>query len=82
MKRELDIWRRLDHPNVVPFLGIARGQDFGSDYPCMVAAWMLHGTLTEYVNLCGTTLSLPDRIQLVSSNRFVVLAQFIMFISD
>ena len=76
MVRELGIWRRLDHPNIVPLFGTARGEDFGSDHPCMVSMWMPHGTLIEYLKHCGTTLSLPGRIQLVSTSRSVTLSQF------
>ncbi|KAF8550580.1 hypothetical protein OG21DRAFT_1513853 [Imleria badia] len=36
-RRELGIWRRLEHPNIIPLLGTARGEDFTSDHPCMVA---------------------------------------------
>ena len=68
MRRELGIWRRLDHPNIVPFLGMARGEDFGSDYPCMISMWMPHGTLAEYVAQRENMLSLPSRIRLVSAN--------------
>ena len=76
MSRELGIWRRLDHPNIVLFLGTARGEDFGSDHPCMVSMWMPHGTLIEYVKQRGSMLSVPNRIQLVSTEHFVTLTQF------
>ncbi|KAI9464896.1 kinase-like domain-containing protein [Boletus coccyginus] len=53
-RRELGIWRRLDHPNVVPFLGITTG--FGmSGSTSLVSEWMRNGTLgrflEEYENL-------------------------------
>ena len=80
MKRELAIWRRLDHPNIVPLLGTARGEDFGSDYPCMVSVWMPHGTLVEYVNHRGNELLLPSRIRLVSTRDSGTVIQFTMML--
>ncbi|KAG8216990.1 kinase-like domain-containing protein, partial [Butyriboletus roseoflavus] len=65
LRRELEIWRRLDHPNIVPLLGTARGEDFGSDHPCMVSMWMPHGTLIDYLKHHGTMLSLPGRVHLI-----------------
>ncbi|KAF9230671.1 kinase-like domain-containing protein, partial [Melanogaster broomeanus] len=64
LRRELGIWRRLNHPNIVPFLGIAYA--FGSGhFPCMVSMWMSNGTLTSYIKKCGTELALSNRLQLV-----------------
>ncbi|KAF8124531.1 kinase-like domain-containing protein, partial [Boletus edulis] len=69
MKRELGIWRRLEpHPNIVPLLGKVRGDEFASDYPCMVSMLMPHGTLSEYVSRCDTPLPLSKRIRLVSES--------------
>ena len=78
MKRELGIWKRLDHPNIVPLLGTAQGDDFGSDHLCMVSVWMPHGTLAQYVNQCDNVLSLPDRIRLVSTRDPGTVVQFMM----
>ena len=39
------MWRRISHPNTVPFLG-------ASEAPapiCMVAEWMPNGTVRNYV---------------------------------
>ena len=80
MKRELEIWRRLDHPNIVPLLGTASGEDFGCDYPCMVSVWMPHGTLVEYVKHCGNELLLPSRIRLVSIRDSGTVIQFTMML--
>ncbi|KAF8548050.1 kinase-like protein [Imleria badia] len=73
MRRELGLWRRLDHPNIVPFLGTVCGRYFGSDHPSMVAIWMPNGTLSEYIKKGGTTLSLLSRTRLVSAWHFVTL---------
>ncbi|KAG6375322.1 hypothetical protein JVT61DRAFT_3550 [Boletus reticuloceps] len=50
-RRELGIWRRLDHPNIVPFLGTITGFNTTS----LVSLWMRNGTLEsflkKYVNI-------------------------------
>ncbi|KAG8216986.1 kinase-like domain-containing protein [Butyriboletus roseoflavus] len=68
VRRELGLWKRLDHPNIVPLLGTALGADFGSDHPCMVSMWMPHGTLVDYVSKSDNVLSLPDRIRLITGS--------------
>ena len=54
--REPVVWKRLRHPNVVPFLGVTMTQ------LQLVSEWMTNGTLTEYVNMKPHV----DRISLVS----------------
>lgn len=80
MKRELGIWRRLEHPNIVPLLGTAHGEDFASDHPCMVSMWMPHGTLAEYVSGRDNVPSLPSRIQLVSARAYGTVIWFTMML--
>ena len=63
LRRELGIWRRLNHKNVVPFLGIAYG--FGMHgTTSLVSLWMpnesLQRFLTKYNNL-----GVRHRLQLV-----------------
>ncbi|KAI9570851.1 hypothetical protein HD554DRAFT_2002163, partial [Boletus coccyginus] len=46
--RELGIWRRLHHPNVVPFLGIA--YRFGMrGAMSLVSLWMPNGLLSHFI---------------------------------
>ncbi|KAI9460812.1 kinase-like domain-containing protein [Boletus coccyginus] len=65
-RRELGIWRRLDHPNVVPFLGIAYGFGmrgaievsqfgFGTPTPVYIANG-LHYFITKGWKKCHTTV--------------------------
>ncbi|KIJ09859.1 hypothetical protein PAXINDRAFT_17073 [Paxillus involutus ATCC 200175] len=61
-RRELGIWRRLDHPNIVPFLGTT--SDFGP-YISMVAMWMPKGTLHAFLEKHGDGLSTIDRFGLL-----------------
>ena len=54
---EAVVWKRLRHPNVVPFLGVS---------PVslqLVSRWAPNGTLTEYVSARPHV----DRISLVSA---------------
>ena len=65
MRRELGIWRRLEHPNIVPFLGIAFG--FGSkDSMSLVSSWMSNGTLESFLRE-HENLEVGPRLQLVGS---------------
>lgn len=60
---EAVVWKRLRHPNVVPFLGV-------TTTPLqLVSRWMPNGTLTEYVSANPQA----DRISLVGvpSHRIV-----------
>lgn len=44
--KEAILWKGLNHPNIVPFLGIANIEIFPL---CMVSAWMTHGNLLSYL---------------------------------
>ncbi|KAJ6611956.1 kinase-like domain-containing protein, partial [Mycena sp. CBHHK59/15] len=46
LRREVAVWHRLDHPNIVPLLGIT--YDFGS-HISMVSPWLENGTLNDYL---------------------------------
>ncbi|KAJ7036895.1 kinase-like domain-containing protein, partial [Mycena alexandri] len=47
LRREVAVWYRLDHPNVVPLLGIT--YDFGTSLS-MVSPWLPNGTLHTYLD--------------------------------
>ena len=64
LRRELGIWRRLDHINVVPFLGIAYG--FGMrDAMSLVSLWMPNESLPHFLAKHDRNLSLQHRLQIV-----------------
>lgn len=46
IRREVAVWYRLDHPNVVPLFGIT--YDFGTSLS-MVSPWLPNGTLDTYL---------------------------------
>ena len=39
------MWRRISHPNIVPFLGVS---EVPSPF-CMVSEWMPNGNVRDYV---------------------------------
>lgn len=41
------MWKRLSHPNVLSFLGVATFPQFSF---CMVSNWMQHGNIICYIN--------------------------------
>jgi serine/threonine protein kinase len=62
--RELIIWRRLNHKNIVPLLGIASG--FGPDNSIsMVSTWFTNGTLTTFLTSQHDTLQCRQRLDLL-----------------
>ena len=48
LAKELKIWTKLSHPNVLPLLGFALNWN-GSAYPSFVSPWMELGTLHRYM---------------------------------
>ncbi|KIJ63503.1 hypothetical protein HYDPIDRAFT_112924, partial [Hydnomerulius pinastri MD-312] len=62
LRRELGIWRRLDHKNIVPFLGTASG--FGR-HISLVSLWMPHGTLQTFISEHDPMLGPAHRFQLL-----------------
>jgi len=60
--RELTVWLRLKHPNIVPLLGTAR---VGSPLLALVYPWMPSGTLSDYLEQ-ATTITPSARSGLVS----------------
>ena len=64
LRRELGIWRRLDHINVVPFLGIAYG--FGMHGAMsLVSLWMPNESLPHFLAKHDRNLGLQHRLQFV-----------------
>ncbi|KAF9222663.1 kinase-like protein [Gyrodon lividus] len=60
--RELTIWARLRHENVVPLLGIVFG--FGP-LPSMVCPWIANGSLTGYLKRWDKGLEIGHRLALL-----------------
>jgi len=65
LRKELLVWHKLDHENILPLLGITF--DFGRGNPMgMVCPWVENGNLNGYL---GRQEALPqaDRFRIVSS---------------
>ncbi|KAL5501769.1 hypothetical protein ACEPAH_9029 [Sanghuangporus vaninii] len=45
IEREMKIWSRLNHPNILPFLGYM----FEKNWPALISEWMDNGTLREFM---------------------------------
>ena len=64
LRRELGIWRGLDHINVVPFLGIAYG--FGMrGAMSLVSLWMPNESLHHFLAKHDDNLGLGHRLRFV-----------------
>ncbi|KZP09975.1 kinase-like protein, partial [Athelia psychrophila] len=62
LRREIAIWSRLHHPNIVPLFGtISPGDD--CHVAGMVSAWMKHGNLSDY--LVNQLLTVFERIDIL-----------------
>ncbi|KAG0702776.1 kinase-like domain-containing protein [Suillus ampliporus] len=61
-RRELGIWKRLRHCNILKFMGTT--SDFGPSM-ALVAPWIANGTLTSFINQHNETLALRDRLLLL-----------------
>jgi hypothetical protein len=64
LRRELGIWKRLKHDNIVPFLGIAYG--FGMDGSMsLVSLWMPNESIHQLLAKSDDNLGVAHRLQLV-----------------
>lgn len=59
----MDVWRRLDHPSILPLLGTT--SDFGIAQ-AMVCPWLENGSLGHYLERCGDILAISERLHIVS----------------
>ncbi|KAJ6529709.1 kinase-like domain-containing protein [Mycena capillaripes] len=76
LRREVNVWCRLDHPNVVPLLGIT--YDFGTSLS-MVSPWLHKGTLHMYLESREARLgdSRPLLIDIASGLSYLHLMKVI-----
>ena len=47
LSKEIVMWKRLSHSNILPLLGIS---DMGSHDLCMVSKWVKHGNVLEFLD--------------------------------
>ncbi|KIJ08712.1 hypothetical protein PAXINDRAFT_172803 [Paxillus involutus ATCC 200175] len=62
LRREIKVWHKLRHDNIVPLLGIARG--FASAIST-VSPWISGGPLHTYLDTRDADLNLSDRFRLL-----------------
>jgi serine/threonine protein kinase len=63
LRRELRVWQRLHHENILPLYGIT--SDFGT-HDSMVCPWLENGNLNKYLERRGDSLALGERFEIVS----------------
>jgi len=62
LARELDVWKQLKHPNILPLYGTVSG--FGR-YDSLVCPWMENGSVSRYMEKWGDIMSMTDRLQVL-----------------
>lgn len=64
IRREIKIWMKLKHQNIVPFIGVTAG--FGPpETISLVSPWIPNGTLTNFLETYGGKLSLMSKLWLL-----------------
>lgn len=63
LRRELRVWQRLRHENIIPLYGICK--NFGY-YTSMVCPWYENGSLRSYLDVQGAEMQFSHRLKLVS----------------
>jgi serine/threonine protein kinase len=61
--REIHVWAMSKHQYVLPFYGTVEG--FGP-FRALVFPWMPNGNLNSYLNRADVTLTMMDRLRIVS----------------
>ena len=64
VRREIVVWMRLEHPNIVPLLGTASFPQPSQISTGMVSHWMKNGNLNDFIK---DNLDLDHRLQIVSN---------------
>ena len=79
IRRELGIWRRLSHRNIVPFLGIAHG--FGMlGTVSLVSLWMPNNSLLAFLAKHDSELEVAHRLTLVRPLDMIHLLIFLPYV--
>ena len=71
-RREITVWSKLKHPNILQLLGIIRDPRMHPDIPAMVCPWIECGALTTYLER-NNDLMIAKRFVLVSIHLYLWL---------
>ncbi|KAG8217076.1 WD40-repeat-containing domain protein [Butyriboletus roseoflavus] len=63
LRREIKLWLKLEHRNVIPLLGTTK--DYG-DFPAMVCPWVENGSLTFYIDRRNNNLTPQQRFGIIN----------------
>ncbi|KAF9239435.1 kinase-like domain-containing protein [Melanogaster broomeanus] len=61
-EREIGTWRRLNHPNILPLIGVT--YEFGV-LPALITPWMSEGSLTDFLERNHKELTMEDRFTML-----------------
>ncbi|KZT29123.1 kinase-like protein [Neolentinus lepideus HHB14362 ss-1] len=65
--REAMLWQQLQHPNILPLIGICEKFDgLSPNKPGMISAWCQHGNLRNYLKAKTRNNEVVDRISLLA----------------
>jgi serine/threonine protein kinase len=65
---EAVVWRQLEHPNLVPFLGIVQDQNMPFSILYTITPWMSQGTLLDFIKSPSYEAD-NQRVQLVCAGN-------------
>lgn len=78
LHREIRLWQRLTHDNVLPFHGTTSG--FGP-HKAMVCSWAQNGNLNDYLRDSELPLRLSDRFNLVRKVSYILSLLLTLFVA-
>ena len=64
--KEALVWRQLNHPYLLKFVGLDRATFGTPDELCMISPWMSHGTIMNFIKSDKYDATC-DRLRLVSA---------------
>ena len=64
MRHELRVWVSLDHPNVLPLLGVA----ITDELPSLVSEWMEESTMSKYLKNHSESINADRKLVIVCSS--------------
>jgi serine/threonine protein kinase len=68
--KEAILWRQLQHPHILNFLGVDAETFASRNSLCMVSPWMNRGTLKEFINSSSYEIE-SDRDRLVRKTLLI-----------